>query len=155
MEYNFLTSSSMVLYAKYIQVEFHWHLSCQFSITLDLYLQIKQVVASLVTESLQCNSPDWCLKHACPVCSYNVKFPLAIVAKLLDVFGDGLGGGYDIGCQFQTTLDNSSLGPLTRSLCHMCLVGAFHGHAHRQLCQLFSLTTYIKGLGIKDLETCE
>ena len=78
-----------------------------------------------------------------------------MVAKLLDVFGDKLGGGYDIGCQFKTTLDNSSLGPLARTLHHTCLVGAFHGHAHRRLCQLFSLTTYIKGLGLEDLETCE
>ncbi|KAG1743564.1 uncharacterized protein EDB91DRAFT_1247062 [Suillus paluster] len=83
------------------------------------------------------------------------KYPLAIVSKLLDVFGSNLGGGYDIGCQFKTTLDNSSLRPLARSMHHMCLVSAFHGHAHRQLCQLFSLTTYIKGLGLKDLETCE
>ncbi|OJA11661.1 hypothetical protein AZE42_10559 [Rhizopogon vesiculosus] len=83
------------------------------------------------------------------------KYPLAVVAKLLDVFSDNLGGGYDIGCQFKTTLDNSSLGPLARLLHHTCLVGAFHRHAHRRLCQLFSLTTYIKGLGIEDLETCE
>jgi hypothetical protein len=89
------------------------------------------------------------------VCSYSAKYPLAVVAKLLDAFGDRLGGGYDIGCQFQATLDNSLLGPLARSLRHTLLVGAFHGHAHRQLCQLFSLTTYIKGLGIEDLETCE
>ncbi|KAG2109133.1 hypothetical protein DEU56DRAFT_874515 [Suillus clintonianus] len=74
------------------------------------------------------------------------KYPLAVVSKLLDVFGSNLGGGYDIGCQFKTTLDNSSLGPLARSMHHTCLVGAFHGHAHRRLCQLYSLTTYIKDL---------
>ncbi|KAG1884301.1 hypothetical protein F4604DRAFT_1878723 [Suillus subluteus] len=85
----------------------------------------------------------------------HAKYPLAIVAKLLDAFGDNLGGGYDIGCQFQTTLDNSSLGPLVHSLHHSWLVGTFHRHAHRQLCQLLLLTTYIKGIGIKDLETCE
>ncbi|KAG2354598.1 hypothetical protein BDR07DRAFT_1305407 [Suillus spraguei] len=266
-------------------IEFHRHLSRQFSIALDIYLQIQRVVASLVTESLRRDSPDWRLKHACPACTYiltneeqlrfkilyamdgndslkrilrrsldddddslgisselptaqllvsdrylsrnfvdqfardtasfveitNIdqrpaenscegrwknmddtkmkkawgiydetgvfiavcrhgfcllitdmvqsgelaKYPLAVVAKLLDAFGDRLGGGYDIGCQFQATLDNSLLGPLARSLRHTLLVGAFHGHAHRRLCQLFSLTTYIKGLGIEDLETCE
>ncbi|KAG1798700.1 uncharacterized protein BJ212DRAFT_1225935, partial [Suillus subaureus] len=52
------------------QVEFQWHLSCQFSIALDLYLQIRWVIASLVAESLQCNLPDWCLKHACLACTY-------------------------------------------------------------------------------------
>ncbi|KAG2111364.1 hypothetical protein DEU56DRAFT_936170 [Suillus clintonianus] len=93
-----------------------------------------------------------------PCCRYGTErgaYPLAIVSKLLDVFGSNLGGGYDIGCQFKTTLDNSSLGPLARSMHHTCLVGAFHGHAHRRLCQLYSLTTYIKGLGLEDLETCE
>ncbi|KAG2031226.1 hypothetical protein BDR03DRAFT_1016313 [Suillus americanus] len=28
------------------------------------------------------------------------KYPLAVVAKLLDVFGGNFGGGYDIDCQF-------------------------------------------------------
>ncbi|KAG1846246.1 hypothetical protein DFJ58DRAFT_717382 [Suillus subalutaceus] len=251
-------------------VEFHRHISRQFSIALDIYLQIRRVVASLINKSLRRDSPDWRLKHACPACTYTLtdeeklhfkilyamdgndslkrilrrsldddddslglsselptgqvlvsdrylsrnfveqfaqdtpcdtganslaenscegrwknmddaktkkawgiydetgvfvavcrhgfclliadmvqsgeraKYPLAIVAKLLDAFGDDLGGGYDIGCQFQTTLDNSSLGPLARSLRHSCLVGAFHGHAHRRLC-----------IGIEDLETCE
>ncbi|KAG1801233.1 hypothetical protein EV424DRAFT_1331781 [Suillus variegatus] len=82
------------------------------------------------------------------------KYPL-VIARLLDIFGDSLGSGYDIGCQFKVTLDNSSLGPLICLLNHTCLVGAFHGHAHRYLCQLFSLTTYIKGLKIEDLETCK
>ncbi|KAG1899795.1 uncharacterized protein F5891DRAFT_1128794 [Suillus fuscotomentosus] len=251
-------------------VEFHRHLSRQFSIVFDSYLQIRHSVAALVAESLQRNSPDWHLKHACPTCTYELtdeealtfrllysmdgndslkqvlrtddslapssevptgqqftsdrylprafsettttvgdkedaaaedscagrwknmddaktkkawgiydetgifmavcchgfvllvadmvqsgelaKYPLAVVAKLLDVFGKRLGSGYDIGCQFKTTLDNSLLGPLARSLQHTCLVGAFHGHAHRRLCQLFSLTMYIKGLGLEDLE---
>ncbi|KAG1888193.1 hypothetical protein F4604DRAFT_1877353 [Suillus subluteus] len=267
-------------------VEFHRHLSRQFSITFDLFLQIRHSVAALVAELLQCNTPNWRLKHACPACTYELKdeeeltfrllyamdrndslkrvlqrsldhdaddcvapssevpmgqqltsdrylphafvdqysrdsaqtatagdeedaaaenacagwwknmddtkmkkawgiydetgvfvavchhgfslliadmvqsgelakYPLAVVSKLMDVFGKNLGGGYDIGCQFKTTLDQSSLGPLARSLQYTCLVGAFHGHAHRCLCQLFSLTMYIKGLGLEDLETCE
>ncbi|KAG1871810.1 hypothetical protein DFJ58DRAFT_713769 [Suillus subalutaceus] len=83
------------------------------------------------------------------------KHPLSIVAKLLDAFGTDLGSRYDIGCQFKTTLDNSVLGPLAHSLNHTCLVGAFHGHAHKCLCQLYHLATYISGLGLEDLETCE
>ncbi|KAG1805958.1 uncharacterized protein BJ212DRAFT_1283159, partial [Suillus subaureus] len=51
-------------------VEFQWHLSHQFLIALDLYLQIRWVVASLVAKSLRHNSPDWRLKHACPACTY-------------------------------------------------------------------------------------
>ncbi|KAG2342409.1 hypothetical protein BDR05DRAFT_976534 [Suillus weaverae] len=261
-------------------VAFHRHLSRQFSIAFDLYLQVRRSVAAMVSESLRRDTPDWRLKHACPACTYTLtdepelifsllyamdgndslkrvlrrsldtddslgtsselptgqqlasdrylsrtfvdqfardsttagdedvhlenscegrwknmddtktknawgiydetgifmavcrhgfsllvadmvqsgelaKYPLAVVSKLLGVFGSNLGAGYDIGCQFKTTLDNSSLGPLARSMHHTCLVGAFHGHAHRRLCQLFSLTTYIKGLGLEDLETCE
>ncbi|KAI5985883.1 hypothetical protein EDD15DRAFT_2175514 [Pisolithus albus] len=83
------------------------------------------------------------------------KYPLATVSKLMAAFGDGLGGGYDIGCQFQTTLATSTLGPQARDLNHTCLVGAFHGHAHRRLCQLSHLTLYVEGLGLEDLETCE
>ncbi|KAG1780720.1 hypothetical protein EV702DRAFT_1023402 [Suillus placidus] len=266
------------------EVEFRRHLSRQFSIAFDAYLQVRRNTAAMVAESLQRDSPDWRLKHSCPACRYELvdeeqltfsmlyamdgndslkrvlrrsldpdgdeslgpsselptgqqlttdrylsrafvdqfardsahtaavdedtpannscagrwknmddtktkkawgiydetgvfvavcrhgvvlliadmvqsgeltKYPLAVVSKLMNVFGKNLGGGYDIGCQFKTTLDKSSLGPLARSLQHTCLVGAFHGHAHRRLCQLFSLTTYIKGLGLEDLETCE
>ncbi|KIJ58438.1 hypothetical protein HYDPIDRAFT_102653, partial [Hydnomerulius pinastri MD-312] len=83
------------------------------------------------------------------------KYPVAIISKLLNAFGSDLGGGYDIGCQFKTTLASSAIGTLAREKNHTCLVGAFHGHAHRRLCQLENLTTYISGLGLEDLETCE
>ncbi|KAI6020395.1 hypothetical protein BKA83DRAFT_4495156 [Pisolithus microcarpus] len=83
------------------------------------------------------------------------KYPLVVVSKLMTAFGDGLGGGYDIGCRFQTTLTRSTLGPQAQVLNHTCLVGAFHGHAHRRLCQLLHLTLYVEGLGLEDLETCE
>ncbi|KAI5986552.1 hypothetical protein EDC04DRAFT_2873517 [Pisolithus marmoratus] len=75
------------------------------------------------------------------------KYPLVVVLKLMAAFGDGLGSGYDIGCQFQSTL--------TTNLNHTCLVGAFHGHMHHHLCQLLHLTLYVEGLGLEDLETCK
>ena len=86
---------------------------------------------------------------------YSAKYPLACVAKLLDAFGEDLGGGFDIGCKFKTTLANSPLGPCARQLRHTCLVGAFHGHAHNRLCQLQHLAVYVRGLGLEDLEGCE
>ncbi|KAG1903493.1 uncharacterized protein F5891DRAFT_977616 [Suillus fuscotomentosus] len=43
-----------------------------------------------------------------------VKYPLAILSKLLDVFGRDLGSGYDIGCRFKTTLHHSILGQCLR-----------------------------------------
>ncbi|KAG2058969.1 hypothetical protein BDR06DRAFT_980317 [Suillus hirtellus] len=83
------------------------------------------------------------------------KYPLAVVSKLLDAFGKDLGGGYDIGCRFKTTLSRSVLGHHVRELNHTSLVGAFHGHAHQRLCQLNHLATYVDGLGLEDLEGCE
>ncbi|KAI6028091.1 hypothetical protein EDC04DRAFT_2869158 [Pisolithus marmoratus] len=66
------------------------------------------------------------------------KYPLAAVSKLLDAFGEDLAGGYDIG-----------------SLNYTSLVLAFHGYAHRCLCQLRFLARYIDGMGLEDLEGCE
>ena len=83
------------------------------------------------------------------------KYPLAIVAKMLDVFGADLAAGYDIGCGFEITLNHSPLGEKAREKNHRCLVGAFHGHAHNRLCQSRFLATYVEGLGLEDLEGCE
>lgn len=83
------------------------------------------------------------------------KYALAVTSKLLDTFGSDLGGGYDIGCRFKTTLATSKLGERSRSLNYTSLVNAFHGHAHNRLCQLDNLTTYVEGLGLEDLEGCE
>ena len=84
------------------------------------------------------------------------SFYLAIVAKMLEVFGEDLALGYDIGCRIKTTIANCPLlGPITLAKNHCCLVGAFHGHAHNCLCQTRYLATYVKGLGLKDLEGCE
>ena len=86
---------------------------------------------------------------------FRAKYPLAVVAKLLQVFGKNLGGGFDIGCRFKTTLSQSPLGPHAQDLNYKSLVGSFHGHAHRRLCQLVHLATYMEGLGLEDLEGCE
>ncbi|KAF7981823.1 hypothetical protein HWV62_31947 [Athelia sp. TMB] len=83
------------------------------------------------------------------------KYPLAVANLLLHTFGKDLGGGYDIGCKFKSTLLRSPLAPLVRDLNYTSLVGSFHGHAHRRLCQLSHLATYTKGLGDEDLEGCE
>ncbi|KAJ2930481.1 hypothetical protein H1R20_g6616, partial [Candolleomyces eurysporus] len=83
------------------------------------------------------------------------KYPLAVVEALLDAYGNDIGGGYDIGCKFHTTLAQSKLGPRAQQLNYRSLVGAFHGHAHNRLCQLSNLATYVKGMGLEDLEGCE
>ena len=74
---------------------------------------------------------------------------------MLDVFGEDLALGYDIGCRFQSTLKKSPLGRKAGEKNHTSLVGAFHGHAHNRLCQLRYLATYVDGLGLEDLEGCE
>ena len=74
---------------------------------------------------------------------------------MIEIFGADLGLGYDIGCWFHTTLDNSPLGPKAQENNHCCLVGAFHGHAHNRLCQTQNLATYVSGLGLEDLEGSE
>ena len=74
---------------------------------------------------------------------------------MLDTFGKNQGGSYNIECQFETTLNNSSLGSKAQELNYTSLVDTFHGHAHRRLCQLSHLTTYRKGLGLEDLDVCE
>jgi hypothetical protein len=83
---------------------------------------------------------------------YSSKYPLATVKVLLDAFGCDIGGGYDIGCKFCITLRRSPLGRRSKLLNYQALVGSFHGHAHNRLCQLNFLATYVKGMGLEDLE---
>ncbi|KAJ7859473.1 hypothetical protein B0H14DRAFT_3084935 [Mycena olivaceomarginata] len=64
------------------------------------------------------------------------KYPLAVIEVLFDTFGLKLGGGYDIGCHFESTLKNSELRDKFKSL-------------------LSFLTTYVEGLGLEDLEGCK
>ncbi|KAJ7671231.1 hypothetical protein B0H14DRAFT_3102334 [Mycena olivaceomarginata] len=83
------------------------------------------------------------------------KYGLAIANQLLQAFGPDLGIGYNIGCGFSSTVRDSPLGPLAEAMNLKMLVGAFHGHAHNWSCQLKHLATYVLGLGLEDLETCE
>ncbi|KAG6808337.1 hypothetical protein H0H92_004439 [Tricholoma furcatifolium] len=83
------------------------------------------------------------------------KYPMAVISALLHAFGEDLGGGYDIGCRFKTTVGQSDLGGLARELRFSSLIGAFHRHAHNWICQLSHLATYVNGMGLEDLEGCE
>lgn len=80
---------------------------------------------------------------------------MAVVEALINAFGTGIGGGYDIGCKFGTTLATSELGEKARKNCYRALVGSFHGHTHNRLCQLLALATYVDSMGLEDLEGCE
>ncbi|KAJ7204885.1 hypothetical protein B0H12DRAFT_1243562 [Mycena haematopus] len=83
------------------------------------------------------------------------KYPLAIENALMDAFGKDIGLGYDIGCGHETTIKNSPLAAKAKAMNLKMLVGAFHGHAHNRRCQLVYLATYVLGLGLEDMETCE
>jgi hypothetical protein len=65
-----------------------------------------------------------------------MKYPLAMVDRLLAVYGSDIGCSYDIACGFDAMLRDSSLGPLAQQLHFQLMVGAFHGHAHNQGCQV-------------------
>ncbi|KAH7917838.1 hypothetical protein BV22DRAFT_970049, partial [Leucogyrophana mollusca] len=83
------------------------------------------------------------------------KYPLATIKKLLDVFGDNMAIGSDIGCSLQKTVKASSIGVQAARQHLMLAVNAFHGWAHDRLCQLRNHPLYLKGFGLEDLETCE
>ncbi|KAF7341857.1 hypothetical protein MSAN_02041200 [Mycena sanguinolenta] len=83
------------------------------------------------------------------------KYGFAITAHLLRVLGE-LGVGYDIGCKFGKMVRmHPALSSLVADNNFKALVGAFHGHAHNRRCQLKNLSTYVKGMGLEDLEECE
>ena len=87
--------------------------------------------------------------------SHRAKYPLAILDRLMDVYGTNGACAYDIGCAFAKTLDSSSLGPKARSLNLRMMVGSFHGHAHNRKCQLDWHPMYIAGTGHTEGEGCE
>jgi len=84
-----------------------------------------------------------------------MKYPLAMLNKLLSVYGKDLAVAYDIACAFMKTVSHTSLGPNAMKLNVRGIVPAFHGHAHNRACQLDWHPLYIEGTGIEDFEECE
>ncbi|KAJ4463848.1 hypothetical protein C8J55DRAFT_443245 [Lentinula edodes] len=83
------------------------------------------------------------------------KYPLAVVAKALEVLEPRWIMGYDIGCSFEGTIRRSSLGPeFLKQGCRTC-VNAFHGYSHNATCQQKYHPLSIRGMGLEDLETLE
>ena len=84
------------------------------------------------------------------------KYPLAVTQRLIEIFGSDVLIGYDIGCGFSVTANNSpTIGPEIRRANLSFCVNAFHGHAHHRRCQLRWHPLYITGVGLEDFETCE
>ena len=81
----------------------------------------------------------------------SAKYPVVTINHALNIFDDGLGIGYNIGCSFSATIAKSSIAQKAHNK-NLCLVvPAFHGYAHRQLCQLFFHPLYVTGFGIEIL----
>lgn len=84
-----------------------------------------------------------------------MKYPLAIVDKLLNVYGEDICVGYDIACSFSTTLKSSSLGMAATAARLCCVVPAFHGYAHSRSCQVKWHPLHVEGTGKEDFEGSE
>ncbi|KAJ7735456.1 hypothetical protein B0H16DRAFT_1327062 [Mycena metata] len=84
-----------------------------------------------------------------------MKYPLAMVKRLLDRYGKDIGLGYDTMCAFFKTLLRSSLGRRVVALNLRGVVPAFHGHAHNRACQVGWHPLYVEGVGLEDFEECE
>lgn len=84
-----------------------------------------------------------------------MKYPLAIVDKLMRVLGVTVQVAYDIACAFMKILERSSLGDRVQQQGLRGIVPAFHGHAHNRLCQVDWHPLYVAGSGKEDFEGCE
>ncbi|KAF8132775.1 hypothetical protein EV363DRAFT_1397708 [Boletus edulis] len=84
-----------------------------------------------------------------------MKYPLATISRLMDLFPDNFLYGYDIHCAFTKTLNRSTLGPAVRARRIDGVVPSFHGHAHNRMCQVQHHPKYKHGAGKEDFETCE
>ena len=65
------------------------HLSRQFSISYDLYLEMRRTVDERVQVALTQNTADYRLRHACPACTYCLEDePKLIFSMLYTVDGN-------------------------------------------------------------------
>jgi len=83
------------------------------------------------------------------------KYPLAMVAKMMEVLGNRILVGYDIGCTFGVTIAQSSLGNDFARKGYRACVNTFHGYAHNYHCQQHHHPNIIPGAGLEDLEGME
>lgn len=84
-----------------------------------------------------------------------MKYPLACLRRLFDLYGSDLALGYDIACAFMTTVTRSTLGAEAKQRRLRGVVPAFHGHSHKRGCQIDWHPMYIEGAGTEDWEECE
>ncbi|KAJ6538646.1 hypothetical protein DFH09DRAFT_1249621 [Mycena vulgaris] len=61
-------------------------LGAQFTVAFDVYLAIRAIVDRRVQVALGRDTPDWCLKNACPCCLYKVEGEVPLEIPLLATF---------------------------------------------------------------------
>ncbi|KAF9490629.1 hypothetical protein BDN71DRAFT_1511118 [Pleurotus eryngii] len=81
------------------------------------------------------------------------KYPLAMVAKALQVLSDRILIGYDIRCSFKSTVASSTLSSQAQAM-RFC-INTFHSYSHSYSCQVNNHPNIIPGMGLEDLETLE
>jgi Kyakuja-Dileera-Zisupton transposase len=81
-----------------------------------------------------------------------MKYPLAIVSRLLDTYGEDICLGYDIFCSFNSTLLNSCLAEQAMKCRLRGIVPGFHGYGHHLGCQVKWHPLRIDGTGKEDFE---
>jgi hypothetical protein len=84
-----------------------------------------------------------------------MKYPIASVKKLMDIFGSNILYRYDIKCAFEKILLCSTLGDSAKRLSMQGVVPTFHGYAHNRLCQLQHHSKHKLGAGMEDFEMCK
>ena len=86
---------------------------------------------------------------------FRIKYPIAIVDRLLELYRSNIGLAYDIMCEFMKTVPRSSLGAKIVGLHLHGMIPTFHGHAHNHGCQINWLLLYVEGAGLEDFEECK
>lgn len=86
---------------------------------------------------------------------FSMKYQIAVVDCLLELYGSDIGLAYDIMCAFIKTVTRSSLGAKVVGLCLPGVVPTFHRHAHNCGCQINWLPLYVEGAGLEDFEECK
>jgi hypothetical protein len=104
---------------------------------------------------LYVSQPHLHCSHFTQLLFSRMKYPLAIVERLLQLYGSDICLGYDIMCAFVKTLAKSVLGPKKVAFRLHGVVPSFHGHAHNRGCQLNWHPMYTEGVGLEDFEECE
>ncbi|KAG0703468.1 hypothetical protein DFH29DRAFT_981912 [Suillus ampliporus] len=93
-------------------------------------------------------------RHRFLLCGELAKYLLAIISKVIELFGARSLGAYDIGCSFNATIQSSTLAQQFNEKGLRLCVDAFHGYAHNYKCQT-KHHPLIKGAGIEDFQCAE